>query len=78
MSAQQKIFAVGDILIMKKNHACGRNAKEFTVLRVGSDIRIVCNSCKHDITVPRIKLEKNIKSVVRKPSDGNTESNPNV
>ena len=78
MPAQQKIFAVGDILVMKKNHACGRGSKEFTVLRVGSDIRIVCNSCKHDITVPRIKLEKNIKSVISKTPDSNTENNPNV
>lgn len=52
---------VGDILTMKKKHPCG--ATEFTVLRVGSDIRIKCNGCGHDVTVPREKLEKNIKKV---------------
>ena len=53
---------VGDVLIMKKQHPCG--SKSFKVMRVGSDIRIVCTSCGRDVTVPRIKLEKNIKSVI--------------
>lgn len=52
---------VGDILQMKKEHPCG--ASEFLVLRVGSDIRIRCRGCGHDVTLPREKLEKNIKKV---------------
>ncbi len=64
MPVLPKSFKVGDILVMKKNHACSAEAKKFTVLRVGSDIRMVCNGCGHDITLPRIKLEKNIKSVI--------------
>ena len=72
----QKLFGVGDIHVMKKDHACGRNAKKFTVMRIGSDIRIVCNNCGRDITVPRIKLEKNIKSVISKENAANfTEKN---
>ena len=58
---------VGDTLEMKKPHPCG--GKSFTVLRVGSDIRIRCQSCNHDVTVPREKLEKNIKKVTEK-TDG--------
>lgn len=54
---------VGDTLEMKKQHPCG--CKLFTVLRVGSDIRIRCQSCGHDVTVPREKLEKNIKKVTQ-------------
>ena len=61
-----KSFKVGDTLVMKKDHACGKGAVRFSVLRVGSDIRILCLSCGHDVTVPRIKLEKNIKSVIPK------------
>ena len=53
---------VGDTLQMKKKHPCG--AYDFTVLRVGSDIRIRCVGCGHDITVAREKLEKNIKNVI--------------
>lgn len=51
---------VGDILIMKKPHPCG--GREFEVLRVGSDIKIKCSVCGREVVVPRVKLEKNIKS----------------
>ncbi len=60
-------FDIGDTLEMKKPHPCG--GKSFTVLRVGSDIRVKCDTCAHDMTVPRIKLEKNIKKVTRKEND---------
>ena len=52
---------VGDKLLMKKPHPCG--GKEFEVLRVGSDIKIRCITCSHEVVVPRVKLEKNIKSI---------------
>jgi len=64
MPQTPKTFNVGDILVMKKNHACSATAHQFKVLRVGSDIRMVCTSCGHDVTLPRIKLEKNIKSII--------------
>ncbi len=55
-------FSVGDLLLMKKPHPCGDNRLE--VLRVGSDIRVKCPTCGRDVTVPRVKLEKNIKNVL--------------
>ncbi len=61
---QIKIFRENDILVMKKNHACKKNATRFKVLRVGSDVRMVCCECGHDVTIERIKLEKNIKSII--------------
>lgn len=54
-------FDKGDTLIMKKKHPCG--SVEFEVLRTGSDVRIKCKGCGHDMTLPRLKLEKNIKKV---------------
>ncbi len=54
---------VGDILELKKPHPCG--SKLFKVLRVGSDIRIVCQSCGRDMTLDRIKLEKSVKRIVK-------------
>lgn len=53
---------VGDIIELKKNHPCGE--KLFKVLRVGSDVRIVCQGCGRDMTLDRIKLEKAIKKVI--------------
>jgi hypothetical protein len=56
-----KKFNVGDVLEMKKKHPCGEN--RMRVMRIGSDIRMVCLKCGRDITVAREKIEKNIKSI---------------
>ena len=56
-----KKINVGDILEMKKKHPCGE--KRMKVLRIGSDIRMICMGCGRDMTVAREKIEKNIKSV---------------
>lgn len=61
-------FGVGDTLELKKNHPCGE--KRFTVMRVGSDIRIVCQGCGRDMTLPREKLEKSIKKVISVQENG--------
>ena len=54
---------VGDKLQMKKPHPCGGN--EFDVLRVGMDFRIRCLKCGHEVMVPRAKIERNIKKILR-------------
>ncbi len=54
---------VNDHILTKKNHPCGCN--EFLVLRVGMDFRIRCTKCSREILVPRSKIEKNIKKVLR-------------
>ena len=55
-------FSPGDILVMKKPHPCKSN--RFRVVRTGSDIRLECLGCGHDFSVPREKIEKNIKQVI--------------
>ncbi|HAN44842.1 MAG TPA: DUF951 domain-containing protein [Ruminococcaceae bacterium] len=55
---------VGDILTMKKQHPCGGN--RFEVLRSGMDFRIKCLKCGHEVMVPRLKCEKNIKKIQHK------------
>ena len=61
-----KVFAVGDVLNMKKNHACDKNAKQMLVLMAGSDVKVKCIGCGREMIVPRVKLEKSIKNVTRK------------
>jgi len=61
-----KSFSVGDILNMKKPHACERHSKEMLVLMAGSDVKVRCSGCGREMIVPRIKLEKSIKSITRK------------
>lgn len=54
---------VNDILEMKKQHPCG--SKKFLCLRVGMDFKLRCEGCKHELMLPRSKVEKNIKKVLR-------------
>lgn len=54
---------INDVLVMKKPHPCGNN--RFTVLRVGMDFKLRCNSCSHEVMIPRKKAEKNIRSLYR-------------
>ena len=58
---------VGDRLDMKKQHPCG--GKRFLVLRSGMDFKLKCETCGHEVMVPRSKAEKNIKNVIRYETD---------
>ena len=55
---------VGDVIRMKKPHPCG--SYDFQVLRVGMDFKIKCTGCGHEVMLPRLKSEKNIKKLLRK------------
>ena len=54
-------LSVNDTIELKKAHPCG--AREFKILRVGSDIRMLCTGCGRDMTLAREKLEKAIRKV---------------
>jgi hypothetical protein len=54
---------VGDRIQTRKPHPCG--SSEFEVLRIGMDFRIRCTKCGHEILLPRAKIEKNIKKIIR-------------
>lgn len=58
-----------DKLQLKKPHPCGGDV--FRVLRVGAEVRIVCEHCGRDLTVDRIKLEKAVRRILS--TDGNQE-----
>ena len=50
-----------DILVMKKEHPCG--SREWLVLRTGMDFRLRCETCGHELMIPRVRAERNIRSV---------------
>ncbi len=60
-------FEVGDIIELKKPHPCG--SKIFKILRVGSEMRVLCTGCMHDMTIDRIKLEKAVKKFIKDGDD---------
>ena len=61
----------GDVLIMKKKHPCGSN--NMLVLRSGMDFKLRCSGCGHEFMIPRLKAEKNVKSIDSTNRENNNE-----
>jgi hypothetical protein len=57
------VVKVGDLVQMKKEHPCG--SKNFYILRTGLDYKIKCEKCEREVMVPRLKIEKNIKKILK-------------
>ena len=55
-------YKLGSIVIMKKLRPCGSN--EWTIIRIGADIKIKCNNCGRSIMLSRIDFNKKLKKVV--------------
>ena len=58
---------VGAIFEMKK--LLPSWCRRFLVLRSGMDFKIRCTGCGHEVMVPRVKAEKNIKKIIRQEQD---------
>jgi hypothetical protein len=51
---------IGDVIRLKKPHACGGYAWE--VNRLGLDIGLQCTTCNRRILLPRLETERRFKS----------------
>lgn len=60
-------FAVGDVVRLKKPHPCGGYA--WTVVRLGADIGVKCQTCGRRVLLPRRELERRLKQIVVHVSD---------
>lgn len=58
-----KIFYIGDIVEMKKQHPCG--SKNWEIIRLGADIKIKCCICDRIVMLDRSKFEKGVKKIVK-------------
>ena len=54
---------LGDIVRMRKPHPCG--GYEWEVVRLGTDIGIVCQTCARRVLLPRGVFNKRLKRIVR-------------
>jgi hypothetical protein len=60
-------FYIDDVVRLRKPHPCG--SYEWTVVRIGADIGLVCRTCGRRVLLPRRVLEKRLKAFVsRGPS----------
>ncbi len=62
-------FAVGDTLVLKKCHACAKDAFSFTVTMAYSDVKLRCDACGHTVISERDKLEKAVRRVISHQGD---------
>ncbi|MEA4870435.1 MAG: DUF951 domain-containing protein [Christensenella sp.] len=63
-------FGLGDVVLMKKPHACGAN--EWTIIRVGADIKIKCVQCGRIVMLDRadfVRMGKKILVRREQPSE---------
>lgn len=58
-----KTFSLNDVVVMRKNHACGAN--NWTITRVGVDIKLKCNNCGREIMMDRLEFQKKLKKVIK-------------
>ena len=62
-------LVLGSTAEVKKPHPCG--GKEFTLTRVGMDVKLKCATCGREVMLPRKKAEKAIKKVLTVPEEAN-------
>ena len=55
----QNKIELNDIIIMKKQHACGTN--RWQVTRLGVDLKLKCLGCGHEIMMDRLEVNKKMK-----------------
>ena len=61
-------FRVDDVVELRKAHPCG--GAQWTVVRLGADIGLRCDTCERRLALPRRTLERRLKRFVRRaPAD---------
>ncbi|NLN88216.1 MAG: DUF951 domain-containing protein [Syntrophomonadaceae bacterium] len=66
---ERKVFQLGDVVKMKKQHPCGSYTWE--VVRTGADIKIRCTGCGRVVMLPRSEFERKMLKVVNEAPDNN-------
>jgi len=58
---------LGDVVRLRKPHPCG--SYEWEVVRVGTDVGLVCQTCGRKVMLPRGVFNKRLKTIVKSASD---------
>lgn len=48
-----------DVVVLRKVHPCGGTA--WTIVRLGADIGVRCNTCRRRVLIARSEIERDIK-----------------
>lgn len=63
----EKIYALQDKILLKKAHACGGYV--WTVVRLGADVKLQCDTCKRFVNLTREDIRRRIKNVEENKKD---------
>ena len=55
-------FLLGDLVQTRKKHPCGSD--QWTVIRVGADVKIRCSGCGHIVMMDRADFVRRLKKVL--------------
>lgn len=64
-------FEPGDIIVMKKPHACGAN--EWLLTRTGADVKLKCTACGRVIMLDRLDFMRHAKKNLGKACEKGDE-----
>lgn len=59
---RQFTYTCNMIIQMKKKHPCGSDS--WRVLRIGTDMKLQCQGCGHEMMMPRPLVEKSTKRIL--------------
>ena len=57
-------FFIDDVVRLRKPHPCG--GFDWTVVRLGADIGLVCTTCGRRVLLPRRELERRLKAFIQR------------
>lgn len=57
------VYQLGDVVQLKKPHACGGN--QWCIIRLGMDIRVKCVQCGHSVLIPRIRFDRLLRKIIQ-------------
>jgi hypothetical protein len=63
---------VGDVVRLRKPHACG--GTDWSVVRLGADIGLRCSTCQHRVLLARSLFERRLKQFLSHA----TRSDPSI
>ena len=59
---------IGDRLRLRKEHPCG--SRDWSVVRLGADIGMVCVGCGHRILMDRLNVERRFTEYLERGPEG--------
>ena len=70
-----ELLFVGDSVEMRKPHPCG--GYQWTIVRVGADIGIVCQTCQRRVLLTRRKFARQTRCFVQRSEQASNKGRSN-